>query len=111
MPLRTWGVGCPLKTISHAFHARAPLTRAPSRPQLIALVVLLIYAVLGYQFFAGRAPLAFGSFSASAITLLGVVTTITPWPLELPMVPLAPGRDGNRTAAGDNGTTEVRGAC
>ena len=102
MPLRTGGVGCPLKSISHAFHTRVSLTRA-SRPQLIALVVLLIYAVLGYQFFSSRAPLAFGSFSASAVTLLGVITTITPWPLELPLVP-----DGNGTASGGGvGGTEV----
>ena len=54
--------------------------------QLIGLVVIFIYAVLGFQFFADRAPASFGAFDVSVVTLLGVVTTLQPWPTDLPMM-------------------------
>jgi hypothetical protein len=70
--------------------------------QLIGLVVIFIYAVLGFQFFADRAPGAFGAFDSSVLTLLGVVTTLQPWPTDLPM--MMPIEGWNQSAGGGKGT-------
>ena len=70
--------------------------------QLIGLVVILIYAVLGFQFFADRAPAAFGAFDTSVLTLLGVVTTLQPWPEDLPMT--IPDSGWNSSAGSGRGT-------
>jgi hypothetical protein len=42
--------------------------------------------VVGFQFFGERAPESFGSFDISVVTLFGVVTTLQPWPLDLPLI-------------------------
>jgi hypothetical protein len=75
--------------------------------QLIGLVVIFIYAVLGFQFFSDRAPASFGAFDTSVITLLGVVTTLQPWPTDLPMT--IPNEGWNHSASSVRGTraTEI----
>ncbi len=48
--------------------------------------MVCIYAVLGLQFFRDQAPDSFGSFDTSFVTLFGVVSTIQPWPSDLPLL-------------------------
>jgi hypothetical protein len=55
-------------------------------PQLIGLVFVLIFAVLGREFFSERAPGSFGTFDVSLVTLFGAVSTLQQWPEELPLV-------------------------
>ncbi len=75
-------------------HARArvraahrPGTRAHlPRAQLIGLVFVLIFAVLGREFFSERAPGAFGTFDVSLVTLFTMVSTLQQWPDDLPLI-------------------------
>jgi hypothetical protein len=58
----------------------------PARPQLIGLVFVLVFAVLGREFFSERAPGAFGTFDTSLVTLFATVSNLQQWPDDLPFV-------------------------
>ncbi len=66
-------------------HRSGPRARPP-RAQLIGLVFVLIFAVLGREFFSRRAPGAFGTFDVSLVTLFATVSTIQQWPDDLPLI-------------------------